>query len=97
MESTAICSGTIAAVITGLQLPITLLAGALLPISLGLIWLQVLAYLNPLYYVVEASRVLAGGVIWDGKVLLAFAVMLPLLAVTLNRAVAVYQKAVHRG
>ncbi|MEM5818049.1 MAG: ABC transporter permease [Desulfitobacterium hafniense] len=86
--------GTIAAVVTGLQLPITLLAGVLLPISLGPAWLQVLAHLNPLYYVVEASRVLAGGTIWDGKVLWAFGVMIPLLGITLSWAVNVYRKAV---
>jgi ABC-2 type transport system permease protein len=86
--------GTIAAVVTGLQLPITLLAGVLLPISLGPIWLQVLAHLNPLYYVAEASRVLAGGTIWNMKVFLAFAVMIPLLAIALSRATSVYRRAV---
>ncbi|AGA59473.1 ABC-type polysaccharide/polyol phosphate export systems, permease component [Thermobacillus composti KWC4] len=86
--------GTLAAVVTGLQLPITLLAGVLLPISFGPRWLQVLAHLNPLYYVVEASRLLAGGVIWDGKVLLAFAVIGSLLAITLVWATNVYKKAV---
>ena len=86
--------GTIAAVVTGLQLPVTLLAGVLLPISLGPAWFQALAHLNPLYYVVEASRVLAGGAIWDMKVLLAFAVMLPLLGITLRWATKVYRRAV---
>lgn len=86
--------GTIAAVVTGLQLPVTLLAGVLLPISLGPTWLQVLAHLNPLYYVVEASRVLAGGTIWDVKILLAFAVMVPLLAITLSWATNVFRRAV---
>ena len=66
----------------------------LLPISLGPAWLQVLAHLNTLYYVVEASRVLAGGTIWDGKVLWAFGVMIPLLGITLSWAVNVYRKAV---
>ncbi len=86
--------GTIAAVVTGLQLPITLLAGVLLPISLGPAWLQVLAHLNPLYYVVEASRVLASGTILDTKVLLAFVVMIPLLAITLSWATNIYKRAV---
>ena len=53
-----------------------------------------LAHLNPLYHVVEASRLLAGGVIWDGKVLLAFAVTGSLLAITLVWATNVYKKAV---
>lgn len=86
--------GTIAAVVTGLQLPITLLAGVLLPISLGPAWLQVLAHLNPLYYVVEAARVLAGGRVWDRQVFWAFAVMVPLLALTLGWATSIYRRAV---
>ncbi len=37
---------------------LTLLAGVLLPLSLGPKWLQIIAYVNPMYYVVEAARVL---------------------------------------
>ncbi|MDP4090674.1 MAG: hypothetical protein Q8930_15590 [Bacillota bacterium] len=66
----------------------------LLPISLGPTWLQVLAHLNPLYYVVEASRSLAAGSIGDMKVFSAFAVMIPLLAVTLSWAAKVYRRTV---
>lgn len=86
--------GTLAAVVTGLQLPIMLLAGVLLPISFGPTWLQVLAHLNPAYYVVEASRVLASGTIWDMKVLLAYAVIIPLLVITVGWATSVYRRAV---
>ena len=50
-----------AAIINGINLPILLLAGVLLPISLGPAWMRVLAHFNPLYYLVEASRVLAVG------------------------------------
>lgn len=87
-------TGALAAVVTGAQLPIMLLAGVLLPISFGPAWLQVLAHVNPLYYVVEASRLLAAGTIWDGKVYLAFAVVIVLLALTLRWATSVYRKAV---
>jgi len=86
--------GTLAAVVTGLQLPVTLLAGVLLPISLGPVWLNVLAHLDPLYYVVEAARLLAGGVILDAKVLTAFAVTGALLSISLVWATHVYKKAV---
>lgn len=85
--------GTLAAIVTGLQLPIMLLAGVLLPISFGPNWLQILAYLNPLYYVVEASRVLAGGTIVDMKVILAFVVMIPLGVIIFRWATNVYNKA----
>ncbi|MCL2773319.1 MAG: ABC transporter permease [Oscillospiraceae bacterium] len=86
--------GTLAAVITGLQLPITLLAGVLLPIDIGPAWLKILAHINPLYYVVDASRVLAAGTILDSKVYLAFGVMIPLLVLTLWWATRVYKKAI---
>lgn len=86
--------GSLAAVVTSLQLPITLLAGVLLPLSMGPEWLRVLAHFNPMYYAVEASRVLGGGVISSMKVLEAFLVMAPLTALTLWWATGVYRKAV---
>jgi ABC-2 type transport system permease protein len=55
--------GSLAAVVTGVQLPLTLLAGILLPLSLGPAWLRVLGHLNPMYYTVEAARDLAAGTI----------------------------------
>ena len=42
-----------AAVINGLNLPVLLLAGVLLPISVGPEWMRVLAHFNPLYYLVD--------------------------------------------
>jgi len=86
--------GTIAAVVTGLQLPITLLSGVLLPISFGPTWLQVIAHFNPLYYVVEASRVLASGTLWNIKVFWAFTIMVLLLVVTISWATNIYRKAI---
>ena len=55
--------GSLAAVVTGVQLPLTLLAGILLPLSLGPDWLRVLGHLNPMYYTVEAARDLSAGTI----------------------------------
>src|SRR5215471_7796390 len=55
--------GSLAAVVTGLQLPLTLLSGVLLPLSLGPDWLRALAHLNPMYYAVQAARDLAAGTI----------------------------------
>jgi ABC-2 type transport system permease protein len=86
--------GGIAAVITGLQLPITLLAGALLPISLAPTWLRLLAHLNPLYYGVEAARDLAAGRIGTSAVGLGCAVTLGLFAVTVAWATRVFRRAV---
>jgi ABC-2 type transport system permease protein len=66
--------GSLAAVVTGVQLPLTLLAGILLPLSLGPEWLRVLGHFNPMYYAVQASRSLAAGTIGTGTVGVGFAV-----------------------
>jgi len=86
--------GSLAAVVTGLQLPLTLLAGVLLPLTIGPDWLRFIAHFNPLYYVVEAARVLASGSVDHSKVWEAFIVILPLTAITLWWATGVYRKAV---
>ena len=44
-----------------------LLAGVLLPISLGPTWMRVLAHFNPLYYLVEGARALAAGAFADPR------------------------------
>lgn len=66
--------GSLAAVVTGLQLPLTLLAGVLLPLSLGPGWLQGLGHANPMYYAVQAARQLAAGTLGSGTVAVGFAV-----------------------
>jgi len=86
--------GSVAAVMTSMQLPLTLLSGVLLPLSLGPAWLRIIAHINPMYYTVEASRVLASGVLGSIETLKAFAVMVPLTIVTLGWATSVYRKAV---
>ncbi len=83
-----------AAIVNGINLPLMLLAGVLLPISLGPAWMGVLAHFNPLYYLVTASRTLAldtfsGPALWQ-----AFAVLTPLCAVSLAWATHVYRRAV---
>ena len=83
-----------AAVINGLNLPVLLLGGVLLPISLGPAWMQVLAHLNPLYYTVAASRVLAAGRITAPAVWQAFAVLAPLCLLVLGWATRVVRRAV---
>jgi len=85
---------SLAAVVTGLQLPLTLLSGVLLPISLGPQWLQMLAHINPMYYTVEASRQLADGVINCPETWVAYAVIVPLVVIVLTWATRVYRKAV---
>jgi ABC-2 type transport system permease protein len=83
-----------AALINGINLPVLLLAGVLLPISFGPTWLRVLAHLNPLYYLTESARSLGAGHIATHQVGLAFAVLVPLCVLTLWWATGVFRKAV---
>jgi ABC-2 type transport system permease protein len=83
-----------AAIVNGINLPVLLLAGVLLPISLGPGWMRVLAHFNPLYYLVVSARVLAGGTLTGAAVWQAFAVLVPLCAVVLAWATRVFRKAV---
>jgi ABC-2 type transport system permease protein len=83
-----------AAIANGVNLPILLLAGVLLPISLGPTWMRVLAHFNPLYYLVQASRVLAAGTLSGTAVWQAFAVLAPLCLLVLAWATRVFRTAV---
>jgi ABC-2 type transport system permease protein len=83
-----------AAIINGINLPLLLLAGVLLPISLGPLWMRVVAHFNPLYYLVAASRVLASGTFGGPHVWQAFAVLVPLCTVVLVWATGIFRRAV---
>jgi ABC-2 type transport system permease protein len=83
-----------AAITNGINLPVLLLAGVLLPMSLGPLWMRVIAHVNPLFYLVEASRVLAAGTFSGPAVWQAFAVLVPSCAVTLAWATRIFRKAV---
>ncbi len=72
-----------AAIANGLNLPVLLLGGVLLPLSLGPVWLQDLGHADPLYYVASAARVLASGNLSSNLVWQAFLVLVPLCAVVL--------------
>jgi ABC-2 type transport system permease protein len=85
--------GSVAAVVTGTQLPLTLLSGVLLPISLGPAWLRGLAHADPLYYATEAAREMCGGAFGTASAT-GFAVAAVLLAAALAWATSVYRRAV---
>ncbi len=85
--------GSLAAVVTGLQLPLTLLSGILLPLSIAPAWMVVLAHLNPLYYAVEAARNLSAGTILSATVGEAFAILAVLAVATIWWATRVYREA----
>jgi ABC-2 type transport system permease protein len=83
-----------ASVMNGLNLPTLLLAGVLLPISLGPTWMRVVAHVDPLYYVVEGARALGAGAFSSDHVWQAFAVIVPLCVMVLGWATTVFRKAV---
>lgn len=83
-----------AAIINGMNLPLLLLSGVLLPLTLGPLWLRVLAHFNPLYYLVEAARALALGQLGSSAVWQAFVVVLPVCALVLAWATRVFRRAV---
>lgn len=83
-----------AAVMNGLNLPVLLLAGVLLPLSVGPLWLRVLGHFDPLYYLVAAARTLAQGHLADAPTWQAFAVLVPLCAISITWATRTYQNAV---
>jgi ABC-2 type transport system permease protein len=84
----------LAPIVQGVNLPVLLLSGMLLPMSLAPGWLQVIAHFNPVFYVVEAARLLSAGHIAEAKVGEAFIVMLPLTAVVMAWATRAYNRAI---
>lgn len=85
---------SISGIVVGLNLPIILLGGVMLPLALAPGWLRVLAHVDPLYYAVEAGRDLAAGSIATHTVALAFGVMVPLTVLVVWWATRVYRRAV---
>lgn len=83
-----------APIVHGIQLPILLLSGTLLPLSLAPKWLQITAHFNPVYYVVEASRSLAVGNFASTSILYAFVILVAFATLTMSWATRVYRKAV---
>lgn len=84
----------LAPLVQAINLPILLLSGVLLPMELAPAWLQVIAHLNPAYYVVEAGRLLVAGHITDVKVAEAYLFMVPLTIVTVWWATRAFRKAI---
>jgi ABC-2 type transport system permease protein len=85
--------GSLAAVVTGTQLPLTLLSGILLPLSLGPAWLRVLGHLNPMYYAVQAARDLANGTTGSPAVAFGFGITAAAAALAIWWGTAAYQRA----
>lgn len=83
-----------APIVHGINLPILLLSGTLLPMSLAPAWLKIIVYFNPIYYVVEASRALVMGNILSMQVLYAFLILVAFVSITFAWATNIYKKSV---
>jgi ABC-2 type transport system permease protein len=84
----------LAPIMQGISMPLMLLAGFLLPMSLAPGWLLTLAHFNPVYYAVEASRALMHGQINTPVVWQTFAIILPLLIIVFRWAIKSYRSVV---
>lgn len=82
-----------APIVHGINLPILLLSGTLLPMSLAPGWLKVVAHFNPIFYVVEASRALAVGD-FGSSVVYALLILTAFAFLTMTWATRVFKKAV---
>ena len=83
-----------APLVHGINLPVLLLSGTLLPFTLAPTWLKIFAHCNPVYYVVTASRALATGNFSHPSILLAFAILTPLAALSLTLATRTFRRTV---
>lgn len=78
----------------GINMPLTLLSGIMLPMSLAPTWLKTLAHFNPIYYVVEAARHLTVGDLTHVSIGYAFLFMVPVTFFVMWWAGRVFNKAV---
>lgn len=78
---------TMSQVLQLVALPVILLTGILLPMSLAPQWMQAVATVNPLYHAVEAGRALFAGDLTNGHIALAFGLMSVLGLLTMRWSV----------
>ncbi len=81
----------LAASINFFLVPIQLLSGVTLPLTLAPYWLKTAARMNPLSHVVDGSRALFLGRFTDGAVIIGFALITVLAFISLYGLVRVYR------
>jgi ABC-2 type transport system permease protein len=74
---------SLAPVVNGMTLPLLLLSGVMLPMSLAPDWLQTVAKFNPLYHAVAAIRALFNASYGDGEIVVGLVVLVVLAVVTI--------------
>jgi ABC-2 type transport system permease protein len=82
----------LAPVINAVFLPVLLLSGILLPMTLAPNWLQWIAAFNPFSHAVDAMRSLFAGVVASGSVGLGTVLMVVLAAISLFFAARAFAK-----
>jgi ABC-2 type transport system permease protein len=83
----------LASIASSLILPVTLLSGVLLPLSLAPQILRTVAEINPYSHTVDAARALIAGSYGDSSVVLAFALMAALALLLLLWVTRIFRKA----
>lgn len=83
--------GALSAVFNTFMLPVVLLAGVMLPMSLAPGWLQTASRWNPITYVVDASRAAMVGNLGDGTLIGGYIAAVALAAVCLAAAIHVFR------
>lgn len=83
---------TLASMVNTMYLPIMLLSGIMLPISLAPQWLKNAAAFNPFYYAVEAARSMFLGNFTSSNVIIGFVLMAALSVISVVLAAKTLQK-----
>ena len=78
--------------IQGMSLPLLLLSGVLLPMSLAPAWLETASKVNPLTHVVDGTRSLFAGDFGDGDVLLGTGIAIALAALLAVWGARIFQR-----
>jgi ABC-2 type transport system permease protein len=83
----------LAPLLNAVGMPMMLLSGILLPLSLAPGWLQAIGDGNPLTYAVDATRALFNGQVWDGDVLRGLVIMVVCAAAAVTLATRRFRRA----
>jgi len=84
---------SLAPVVNGMALPLLLLSGVMLPMSLAPDWLQTVAKFNPLYHAVSAIRALFNANYGDGEIVVGLVVLVVLAVVTIALGARTFSRA----
>lgn len=84
---------SLAASLSTLTLPLLLLSGVLLPLTLAPDLLQTIADFNPFLHIVEAARALINGDTSDNSILISFASIFVMMLLTMQWAISLFRRA----